>query len=130
MTDREKLMDANEVKRLAEQFAIDARHYLTTREPSREAGMEYLKAREGLFAAIDALASPAVPAQARSDIERDAARYRWLREASVDRQGVRVVIDEVPRFLERLDRSIDAEMATTPQDGAAIAEAGTGGKAA
>jgi hypothetical protein len=32
---------------------------------------------------------------------------------------VRVVIDEVPRFLERLDRSIDAEMAATPQDGAA-----------
>ena len=38
----------------------------------------------------------------------DAERYRWLRAASVDVPGVRVVVDESVRFLERLDAAIDA----------------------
>lgn len=54
-------------------------------------------------------AAPAQLAQ-RGDVL-DASRYRWLREASVDRQGTRVIIDERPRFLERLDATIDAARA-------------------
>lgn len=55
-------------------------------------------------------------AQAAQADVRDAARYRWLRDAAAEVQGVRVVIDERLRFLEKLDTAIDAAMARTPAD--------------
>lgn len=54
-----------------------------------------------------------------TDVLKNAARYQWLREASLDRQGVRVVVDEYPRFLERLDQAIDEAIQTDAEREAA-----------
>jgi predicted Fe-S protein YdhL (DUF1289 family) len=72
--------------------------------------------------------SPAVAQGRRVELERDAERYRWLRDKAVDADGVYPMVsltddcgDQVSNWLfgEAVDRAIDAAMAAQ-QDGEGV----------